>query len=256
MRPPLAAAIGQQSGGFDSRGKPATLADALAIARRGLEEIESNVHDYSAVLVKQERIGDEMVEKAMFAKIREKPFSVYLCFLAPPGVKGREVIYVAGRNNGDLLVHTPGPIASRLGTLSLDPHGMLAMYGEHHPITDIGLANLCRQLIQRGEAVKDPRRVRVVMYSHARINDRQCSLAEITYPVNEPDAVAYLARVFVDKQWHFPIRVEVYRLRRDRDPQAGAALELVECYTYIELTLNRGYTDADFSVNDPQYKFR
>ena len=38
----------------------------------------------------------------MFAKVREKPFSVYLYFLDrsdDKGVKGREVIYVQGRND-------------------------------------------------------------------------------------------------------------------------------------------------------------
>ena len=69
------------------------------------------MHDYSAVVVKQERIGDKLIQTVMFAKVREEPFSVYLYFLDrsdDKGIKGREVIYVQGRNDNKLIVHTPG----------------------------------------------------------------------------------------------------------------------------------------------------
>ena len=148
-------------------------------------------------------------------------------------------------------MHTPGLIAGRLGTISLDPTGWLAMNGERHPITDLGLANLCRQLIQRGESAGNPRQVQARRYRHAGINARACTLLEITYPVHEPKIAGYLARVFVDDQWHFPIRVEVYELPQDR----SKGPQLVEEYTYLDLKLNNGYTDADFDRKNPQYAF-
>ena len=125
------------------------------------------------------------------------------------------------------------------------------MQGEHYPITEIGLANLCRQLIQRGESAGDPSQVKVKRYRHARINTRACTLLEITYPVHEPKTWGYLARVFLDDEWHFPIRVEVYELPLDR--RQGP--QLVEEYTYLDLKLNNGYSDADFDPKNPQYKF-
>ncbi len=125
------------------------------------------------------------------------------------------------------------------------------MQGEHYPITEIGLANLCRQLIQRGESAGDPCQVTVKRYRHARINTRACTLLEIMYPVHEPKTWGYLARVFVDNEWHFPIRVEVYELPLDR----SKGPQLVEEYTYLDLKLNNGYSDADFDRKNPQYKF-
>ena len=126
------------------------------------------------------------------------------------------------------------------------------MRGEHHPITEIGLANLCRQLIQRGESLGDPSQVRVTRYRHARVNTRACALLEVTYPAHESDETwGYLARVFVDDQWHFPIRVAVYKLPVDR----SQGPQLVEAYTYLHVKLNNGYSDADFDRKDPQYKF-
>ena len=248
------ATIGEKPGGYGAAAEPATLPDALATAHRALDEIEHNVRDYSAVIVKRERSGDRIAETVMFAKIREKPFSVYLYFFArrnDASVKGREVLYVEGRNDGRLLVHTPGFIAGRLGTLALDPKGWIVMSGERHPITDIGLAGLCRQLIQRGESARDPSQVQVRRYEQARINTRACTLLEITFPAHGAQESGYLARVFVDRQWHFPIRVEAYELPPDRNQ----APRLIEEYTYLEVKLNRGYSDADFDRKNPQYRF-
>ncbi len=250
---PSHATTKQTSGGFNVESQPATLKGVLAVAHHALDEIDKDIHDYSAVIVKQERFGRKTVETVMFAKVREKPFSVYLHFLdrSDQDIKGREVIYVQGQNGGDLQVHTPGLLGATLGPLKLNPKGVLAMMGEHHPITEIGLANLCRQLIQRGESLPDPSQVRVMRFLHASINKRPCTLWEVTYPVREREVWGYLVRSFVDDALQLPIRVEIWELPQDhgKDPQ------LEEAYTYLDLQFNRGYSDADFSTKDPQYKF-
>jgi hypothetical protein len=245
-------------GGYNAQSEPATLTEVLREARDAIAEIQRNVHDYSGFILKRERVGNQIVKKWMFIKFREPPFSVYLYYPdaskldgSNEGIAGREVIYVDGRNDNKLLVHSPGLISGALGTMHLAPDGFLAMKGERHPITDIGLANLCRQLIQRGEAAGDPALVQVKRYAHARINSRVCSLLEVTYPANEKGYWGYLARIFVDSQWHFPTRVEVYGLPRNRKQEP----QLVEEYTYLDLKLNNGYTDADFDPKNRQYHF-
>src|SRR5271157_183147 len=145
---PWHATISQTAGGYDAESRPATLEEVLVTAHQALDEIEHKVHDYSTVIVKQERIGDQLIQTVMFAKIREKPLSVYLYFLDRSdnkGVKGREVIYVQGRNDDKMIVHTPGWQDATLGKRTLPPKGFLGMLGERYPITEIGLANLCRQ---------------------------------------------------------------------------------------------------------------
>ena len=193
---PEHATITESGKGYDSPSEPATLPEVLVTAHQALDEIEHNVDDYCGVIVKKERVGTSLITTVMFAKIREKPFSVYLNFLDRSdnqAAKGREVIFAQGQNNDKLMVHTPGIQDATVGTLSLDPKGFLATQGERYPITEIGLANLCRQLIKRGESAGDPSRVQVNRYLHARINTRTCSLLEITYPVQEPKTWGYLA---------------------------------------------------------------
>ena len=78
------------------------LMPVLRWAYSGLGNIEK-IHDYSATLVKRERIGGKLLDREyMFVKLRQKPFSVYMCFLAPAELRGREVIYVKGENNGNI----------------------------------------------------------------------------------------------------------------------------------------------------------
>jgi hypothetical protein len=243
----------EKTGGFDSTSEPTTLPAVLAIAHEALDQFGRAIHDYSGVIVKRERIGTDLVTTVIFAKIREEPFSVYLNFLDrsnDKGVKGREVVYLRGKNNGNLISHTPGLLGGF--QMPLAPTNFLATRGERYPITEIGLANLCRQLIKRGEAVGDPSQVKVKRFPKARVNARACTLLQVMYPVHdEPKNWGYLARVFLDKEWKIPIRVEVYELPADR----GKMPSLVEEYTYLDLKLNNGYSDADFDVKNRQYKF-
>jgi hypothetical protein len=49
-----------------------------------------------------------------------------------------------------------------------------------------------------------------------------------------------------------PIRYEAY----DWPTQPGATPQLIEQYTYLQLKLNNGFTDADFDIRNPQYGFQ
>ena len=106
------------------------LMPVLRWASAGLAQMQANVHDYYATLVKRERVSGKLNEyEYLFLKIRQKPFSVYMYFLGPASLKGREVIYVAGQNNGNMWAHTTGVQDTLVGTLSLKPDGMIAMQG-------------------------------------------------------------------------------------------------------------------------------
>jgi hypothetical protein len=48
-----------------------------------------------------------------------------------------------------------------------------------------------------------------------------------------------------------PIRYEAY----DWPAQQGGQPQLLEEYTYLDVKLNQGYSDADFDVYNPQYQF-
>jgi hypothetical protein len=222
-------------------------------AKRAMIDIPKNVRDYSAILMKRERSGGTLSPgQAMFVKVRHQPFSVYLYFLTPESRKGEEALYVEGRNDGSLLGHATG-LMGNLGTLALSPTGAVAMYGQRHPIMDIGILNLTRRLLEAAEKHLDSPDCHVRYLPQAKINGHPylCIEAIIPFPTAKRPHGAQVARIFVDRQLDVPIRYEQY----DWSGIAGDKPELAEQYTYLDLKVNRGFTDLDFDVKNPNYQF-
>jgi hypothetical protein len=228
------------------------LAPALRWANQGLVGLQ-NIHDYSTTLVKRERISGKLNDyEYMFLKVRHKPFSVYMYFLGPASLKGREVIYVEGLNNGNMWAHTTGVQDTMLGTLSLKPNGFVAMQDERYPLTEIGLLNLVRRLVEVAQKDMKYGECEVKFYPGAKINKRTCTCIEVTHPVARRNFLFHLARIFVDEELNVPIRYESY----DWPKTVGAKPELLEEYTYLNLKLNQGFADADFDIHNSNYRFR
>lgn len=228
------------------------LAPAIRWAYQGLEQI-NNIQDYCATVVKRERIDGKLGQhEYMFTKIRQKPFSVYMYFLDPPSAKGQEVIYIEGQNNGKIWGHPPGLRNKIIGTVSLDPTGPIAMHGQRYPITEIGLANLVRRLIEVGERDSQYGECDVKFRQGAKINGRSCTCIEVIHPTPRRNFIFHIARIFVDDELNLPVRYESY----DWPTAPGAAPELMEEYTYLNLKVNNGFTDADFDIRNPNYQFK
>lgn len=227
------------------------LAPVIRWARNGLGNIE-RIRDYSTTVEKRERIGGKLSDyQFMFVKLRQRPFSVYMRFLKPDDVSGQEVVYVEGQNNGRLLAHGVG-LQAHFGTVSLKPDGPFAMKGQRYPITDLGILNMTRRLIQVGEADMRYGECDVKYYEGAKVNNRLCTMIEVVHPIPRRNFLFNVARIFVDRELNLPIRYESYNWPK----QPGGPPELMEEYSYLDLKLNNGFTDADFSINNPNYHFR
>jgi hypothetical protein len=223
------------------------LAPVLRWAKQGLPSIE-NLNDYSAILVKRERVRGQLGGfEFMAVKIRHRPFSVYVNFLEPVKLRGQEVIYNQGQNNGNLRAHT----AHLAGTFSLHPKGPIAMSGRNYPLTEIGLLNLVRRLIEVGEEDLHRDECEVTYISGAKINKRLCTVIQVIHPVPRDYFRFHLARIFVDEELRLPVRYEAHGWPR----AAGGPPELIEEYTYLDLKLDNRFTDEDFSTQNPHYHF-
>jgi hypothetical protein len=226
------------------------LVPALKWARKGLANMEK-LQDYSATLAKRERIGGKLLDyEYMFVKLRQKPFSVYMYFLGPPAVRGRECLYVQGQNSGKMWAHDVG-LRSAFGTVSLKPDGPVAMQNERYPLTELGIMNMTRRLVEVAEKDINYGECEVKYFQDAKINGRICTCIEVIHPKPRRNFLFHIARIFVDKELDLPIRYESY----DWPSNPGGKPDLMEEYTYLNLKLNNGYTDADFDVKNPAYKF-
>jgi len=233
---------------------------ALDLARKGLETVQKNIDDYECILVKRERINGELMDQQfIYTKVRNHkeqdgrvvaPFSVYMHFLKPTDIKGREVIYVEGQNNGKLCAHEGGVKGRLLPTVWLHPESSLAMKGQRYPITEVGVENLITKLIERGEREKRFPNVEVSFKKNAKVNDRVCTVLEIRHPDQRPQYEFHLAQVFIDDELNVPIRYAAYGW-----PEKGDDLPVQEEYTYMKLKLNQGFTDKDFDTKNKEYNF-
>src|SRR5436190_11203304 len=100
-------------------GEKHPLDPALDIANDALLSIRKNIVDYTCRITKQERIrGDLQQEEYMDAKVRNRkvdeggkliaPLSVYMKFIGPRDIAGRECIWVEGQNNNKMRAHESG----------------------------------------------------------------------------------------------------------------------------------------------------
>jgi hypothetical protein len=225
---------------------------AIEMAKKGLAEFGKRVQDYSCTIVKRERIDGTLGEhEYMFAKIRQHPFSVYLSFLGPDSVKGQEVLWVDGQNDGNMFAHAGSGVRAMVGTVSLKPSSMLAMAGQRYPITEIGVENLARRLLEVAQHDRQFGECEVNFFPNAKVNGRVCTCLQVVHPVPRRNFRFHLARVFIDDEMQIPIRYESY----DWPQQPGGQPLLMEEYTYMNVKLNNGFTDADFDPRNASYNF-
>jgi len=234
------------------------LVPAIELANEALATIRESVADYTATLVKRERVnGDLLDHEYMFIKVRHEqrengevvtPFSVYLYFLAPANLKGREVIWVKGENNGRMCVHE----ANRLiPTVWIRPNGPLAMRGQRYPVTEIGIETLVVRLLEKAQADMNHGECEVEFFEGARINGRVCTCIQVTHPTPRQHFEYHIARIFFDDELRLPIRFESYLWPEE----AGGPPQLLEEYTYLNLQTNVGLADVDFDRENPAYRF-
>jgi hypothetical protein len=240
-------------------GAPHPLDPALKIAEERLRFLQDHVRDYTCTIVKRERVKDVLGDyQYMFAKIRHRnemdgkvvtPFSVYLRFVKPESIAGREVIWVEGKNNGSMIVHETGLL--NVKRLSLDPNGILAMMGQRYPVSKIGILNLVDELIQKGKRDRKHSECEVQFFKNAQINKRPCTMIQVVHPVKRDYFDFHKVQIFIDVKLNVPVRYAAWLWPEE----PGAEAPLLEEYTYLDVELNPGLTDKDFDPDNPEYQY-
>ncbi|MCA9089102.1 MAG: DUF1571 domain-containing protein [Planctomycetaceae bacterium] len=223
------------------------LSPAIQKAFASLQSLD-DVKSYTALLTKQEKFGRNLVKSRIELKLREEPFSVYLKFLEP--MAGREVIYVNGQNNNQLQAHDAG-FRALFGTVSLEPEGSMAMDGNRHPITLIGMRKLAEVVLDQWLDELKLTGVTVNMFPNTRLGNTSCEMIETSYARPQAGVKFQMTRLYIDSKHGYPVRVQQYDFpdRRERNPS------LAEEYTYSDLKTDVDLQDIDFSVKNPRYAF-
>ncbi|MCA9181435.1 MAG: DUF1571 domain-containing protein [Planctomycetales bacterium] len=240
----------------DDAAEQPTMAELIALAQEMLAHMQSNIRDYRGTLVKHERIKGKLAEETrMEFKIRnplasrDTGLAAYLKFSEPRSARGREVIWVDGRDDNQLIAHEGGFL--NLLRVQLAPNSSLAMLGNKYPITEIGLLRLAEKLIEKIDRDVDLSQCLIETREQQFVGDRPCRLIQVTQPKSVPGADFYIAQVFLDTQRQIPLRYASF-LWPERP---GEPPPLEEEYTYLDVELNVGLSDSDFDPDNPSYNY-
>ena len=239
---------------------PHPLDRALIVVHEALASMRANVHDYTARMAKRESINGQLGKTSfMDIKIRsprvavqgqQTPFSIYMKFLQPRDASGREMLWVDGRHDGNLLTHQSGGIIGH-GTFELNPDGMMAMQGQRYPIYETDLENLLVKIIDQAMRDRAAGKCEVTYRDGVALNKRPCSLIEIVHHEKRTPYVFHKAQILIDDELNLPVRYTAY----DWPKSPEAKPQILEQYTFLNLKINVGLTDEDFNPKNPAYSF-
>jgi len=234
--------------------KPTDVESSISQALRMIGECKSrfrSVNDYSCDFYKRERINGTLTPlHVMTMKERTQPKSIYFKFKQPN--RGREAIYVEGKNNGSILAHDVGFTKFLAGTMELDPKGWRAMENNRHPITEAGIGELIDTIEGRWAKELHPKHSVINHFEEIQVGPHNSVvMIESIHPEHQPGFLFHKVRLFINREHGLPIRFEAYDWPRTPDGEP----ELVEEYTYLNLKLNQGLKDIDFDPANAQYSF-
>jgi outer membrane lipoprotein-sorting protein len=125
------------------------------------------------------------------------------------------------------------------------------MQHTRYPISEIGVLNLTRRLIENGKKELDDENCEVKLVHGAKINGRPCTVVQVARKTRGDDLAFKTARILIDDELVLPVHYSAY----DWPEKDGGPPILLEDYTYTDIKLNVGLTDWDFDHRNEAYQF-
>ena len=228
--------VGQNSAGMDSRIEQLARTDQIALLKMCLERLDATVQDYRCTFVKQERIRGQVTdEQVAQVKFRQKPFSVMMQWVRTSTPADR-TLYVEGLYDGQMLVKPKGLFALA-GTVKRSPTDPDVMESTLRPITQFGFRRMLESLLEVYEEANRCGELEFSYLGTGRIEgiDRDLLVIQRVLPPRE-GYPAKTTRIYIDRQLLLPVQMDAWNWQD----------ELSSRYTFRDIQLNVGLTDADF----------
>ena len=219
-----------------------------------LEEAErslAGVPDFRAKFYKRERVNGELGDlNIMDLKVRRDPLSVYMRWTEP--YAGREIIWQEGANDGQILVHAGGWQRKIVPLLKLDPLGERAMEYNRRPVTQIGLWNFNRRLLDNLRVDLEHTDVKVWMTQDKKVGGRDAYCFRVVHSDRAERAAYHKMLMYIDQHLGLPVACELFGWPESSEVEPP----LEESYAFNDLELGVGLSDIDFDMTNPEYEFR
>lgn len=219
--------------------------EVLKIATETLNHINTEITNYTGILVKREYVdGRDTGYQYLYFKFRKDPIGIYIKFLKPKSVEGREVLYLGG---DELTVKRGGRRNPGL-TLTLLINSPLVTDGNRYSIQEMGLQSLSKQLLERMQTEIVIPDTEIKVYDNAKLDGVPVTHYRLIHRTKTPETTCRTAEISIDKKLNIPV---YYRALSWDDPPV-----VIEEYGFRDLDLNPKFTDSDFSLKNPEYGFQ
>jgi hypothetical protein len=215
-----------------------SLPDPVAFLEKCLARYDREVHGYSCILWKQERIDGRLnPPEKLQVFFRERPYSVLLRWLV--GARQAQcVLYVQGQNN-DKLLALPAGLLAHLGVFEKSPTGPEAKQSGRYPITEFGIRRGMERTLKSWQPARAEGALHVEYLGLYRVplaGDRECyKLHRTRYARPENDGVTELTAYIDRETW-----LQVGTVLR------GAEGQLIGEYFFQDIHLNPQFAPHQF----------
>ena len=235
-----------------------TLQRKLTVLDAGIKFLKQTP-DYTAQFTKQELVHEELSdEQSIYMKVRHEPFSVYMKWIT--GERGREILYVDGDNEGEILVRSGG-WKQRLGTMSIAPDGTLAMRESRYPVTKAGILELALMMQEfHQQDLATSNFTRCEQLADQTFDGRNCLCFLIEYNDAQGSPTYRKSVSLIDKEWSIPLYIKNYGWPApDVAGTPGDALDeatLIEFYSFAEVKFRQQLVNRDFDRENDEYRLQ
>ena len=210
--------------------------------------------DYLANFKRQERINGALLDpQAMSLKARHAPFSLYLKWTE--GDKGRQLIFVQGLNDDNVLIQLGGIKGRLAGTLSMKPDDPRVLEESRYPATCAGLLALTKIILNHHKTdIERTSGVSCEIRDGESFDNRPCFLTTVIYDNPQVNADYHKSFILIDKELSVPVCVRNHTWVEGKAAATDDENNLIESYSYTEIQVQTQLTDNDFEKS--KYKMR
>ena len=222
-------------------------------AKVRFETINRQFGTYACIVTMRETVRGELQDMRRAQMIfRAEPFSVYMKYITPDDIVGREIVYVEGQYNGRIIVTKGGyrPALAHI-TRAIKPDSQLARSESNHSLKELGIASMMKQLLDVAHSAEQFPDCKIEFIENASIDNRACTVIQITHEPKSNVFPFYKGQVFIDNQYQVPVRFVCYNW-----PDSSGIATIREEFTYTHIIPNVSVTDADFDYRNPKYEFK
>ncbi len=210
--------------------------DHIALLKYAQEHYRKRVQDYSATLVKQERINNTLKPvETVDVIFKERPFSVLMNWKKNAG-KVNKLLYVEGQYDNKMVVHPTG-LFSILKSARRSPQSKEARQSSLRTCDQFGFYRSMASLLEIYTLAQEQGDLRIGYLGKTLVDKRPCIAMERILPVKKEYPYARLVMEF-DVEYLVPTAVTSY------DWQG----RLLGRYVYKNLRFNIGLTQDMFTT--------